>query len=132
MKYLSIIRYVLLTISVLTVLLYFAGASDVDLMLNWAYILLGLTVAVSLIFPVVNIIQNPKGAMGTLIGLAVVAIVVGICYSFASDATIVTAVKTFDNPLELKLSDTGLYAAYIALASAILAAIGGEVVNLFK
>ena len=36
MKYLSIIRYAFLAISVVTVLLFFVGLSDVDLMLNWA------------------------------------------------------------------------------------------------
>ncbi len=132
MKYLSIIRYAFLGISVLTVLLYFLGAVDVDLMLNWAYVLLALTVVVSLVFPVVNIIQNPQGALGTLVGLAIVAVVVGISYMFSSDATIITPVNTFDNPVSLKLSDTGLYATYITLGAAIVISIGCEIANIFK
>lgn len=132
MKYLSIIRYVFLAISVLTVLLYFVNVSDVDLMLNWAYILLGLTIAVSILFPVANLVQNPQGALRSLVGLAIVAVVLGISYAVASDAVIVTPVNTFDDPVSLKLSDMGLYTTYIALGVAIVASIIGEISNIFK
>ena len=132
MKYLSIIRYVFLAISVLTVLLFFVGVSDVDLMLNWAYILLGLTIAVSILFPAANLAKNPQGAIRSLVGLAIVVVVLGISYAMASDAVIVTPVNTFDDPMALKLSDMGLFATYIALGVAILASIIGEVSNIFK
>lgn len=132
MKYLSIIRYVLLAISALTVLLFFVGVSDVDLMLNWAYILLGLTIAASILFPLANIVQNPQAAMRSLVGLAIVAVVLGISYAISSDATIVTPVNTFDNPVTLKLSDMGLYATYIALGVALVSILVGEVSNIFK
>ena len=77
MKYLSIIRYAFLAISVVTVLLFFVGLSDVDLMLNWAYILLGLTIAVAILFPAANLAQNPQGAIRSLVGLAIVVVVLG-------------------------------------------------------
>lgn len=102
------------------------------LMLDWAYILLGVAVVAAILFPLVHIIQNPKGAVQTLIGLAIVVVVVGISYALASDAPIVTAVQTFADPFSLKFSDTGLYTTYAALTVAILAIVVGEIGNVFK
>lgn len=133
MKYLSIIRYVLLAVSVLTVLLYFVGASDVDLMLEWAYVLLGATVAAAVLFPIIGIVQNPKAALRSLVGLVIVAIVLGISFALASDVPLTdSAGNVFDNPMALKLSDTGLFATYVAMTVAILSAILGEICNVFK
>ncbi|MFI3331246.1 MAG: hypothetical protein R3Y38_05530 [Rikenellaceae bacterium] len=133
MKYLSIIKYLFLAISVIVVAVFFAGFADVDAMLFWAYILLGLTVAVVVIAPIVNLISNPKGAVGSLIGVAIVALVFGVAYALASDAPVVnSAGGFFENPTELKLSDMGLYATYFVLASTILVVIGGEIRNTLK
>ncbi len=139
MKYLSILKYALLAISALVVILFFVSG-DINnennpmlaLMLDWAYILLGVAVVAAVLFPLVHIIQNPKGALQTLIGLAIVVVVVGISYAIASDAPITTAVITFDNPATLKLSDMGLYTTYAALTVAILAIIVGEIGRVFK
>ena len=133
MKYLSIIRYVLLAISALTVILFFAGATDVDLMLEWAYILLAATAAAAILFPIIGIVQNPKAALRSLVGLIIVVVVIGISYVLASDVPVTGSDGVvFDNNLTLKLSDTGLFAAYAAMAVAILAAIIGEISNAFK
>ena len=133
MKYLSIIRYVLLAISALTVILFFAGATDVDLMLEWAYILLAATAAAAILFPLIGIVQNPKAALRSLVGLIIVVVVIGISYALASDVPVTGSDGVvFDDNLTLKLSDTGLFAAYAAMAVAILAAVIGEISNAFK
>lgn len=133
MKYLSIIRYTLLAVSVLSVLLYFVGAIDIDFMLRWAYILLGVAAVSALLFPVFNIVQNPKGAVGSLIGLTIVVVVVGISYSLGSAEPMVLSDGTIlDNVLTLKLSDTGLFATYAAMVVTMLAIVVGELSNMFK
>lgn len=133
MKYLSILRYILLAVSVLTVLLYFVGAVDVDLMLQWAYVLLGASVVAAVLFPVFNIVQNPKGAVGSLVGLVVVAVVVGIAYALSGSEPVILSDGTIlDNVLTLKLSDTGLFATYAAMTVTLLAVVMGELSNMFK
>lgn len=133
MKKLSIIQYVLIAISVITVALFFVGASDVDLMLIWGYILLAIAVAAVIILPLINLAKNPKGAVRSMVGLAIVVVLAIVCYALSSDVPVVnSAGGFFEDPFVLKISDTGLYLTYIALAVAILALIGGEIRNAFK
>ena len=133
MKNLSIIQYILIAISVITVAMYFLGLGDVDPMLIWGYILLGIEVAAVIILPLFNLVKNPKGAVRSLVGLGIVVVLAAICYALSSDAPVVnSAGGFFEDSAVLKISDTGLYLTYIALAVAILAAIGGEIRNAFK
>lgn len=133
MKYLSIIKYVFLAISALVVIIFFLGVTDVDLMLYWAYVLLGLSVVAVIVLPTINLIKNPSGAVTSLIGLAIVAVVLGVSYAFASDMPIPnSAGGFFDNPGVLKLSDMGLYATYFSMVATIVVVVGGEIKNIFK
>ena len=132
MKYLGIIKYVLMAISILTFVLYFAGAGDVDLMLKWMYVMLGLAVAAVILLPTYTLSQNPKGAMRSLVGLAIVAVVVGIAFALSSDAPVTTASNVYDNPVGLRITDAGLYTTYFALAAAIVVIVVGEIRNVFK
>lgn len=137
MKYLSIIRYVLILISVLVTIVPFALQGDspvpeVDTMLRWTYVMLGLSAVCVVVLPLFNLAKNPKSALRSLMGLGIVAIVVIIAYSLSSSADIVTATKTYNNAMELKLSDTGLYTTYVAFAVAVLSILVTEVYKLFK
>ncbi len=133
MKYLSILKYVLVGFSFLTVILFFVGATDVDLMLRWTYVLLAATLATAIIFPLVNMFQNPKAALRTLIGLAIVAVVCGIGYALGNDNPVTTAGgDVYSNSALLKVTDMGLYVTYIAFAGALLAIVIGEVRNALK
>ncbi len=133
MKELKIVKYVLMGISVLTVLVFFVGLTDVDLMLRWAYILIGAAALCAIVFPVINMIRNPKGAKNTLIGLGLVILVLGVSLALSSTTPVTdSAGGVFNDPLVLRLSDTGIYATYFALAAAILVAVVGEVSKIFK
>lgn len=135
MKYISLITYVLGGISVLLVGLFmFNTSSDLllDILMWWSYALVGIAVLVTLILPLINTIQNPKNAMRSVIGIAGVAVIVGIAFLFSSGETITTAVTVYDNELVLKLSDTGLYTTYVAFAAAIISVVAGEVSKTFK
>ena len=126
-KGLSILKFVLLAISVVSVaLLPIMGEESVGIMLTWAYILLGLTVAVSIILPLINLIKNPKGAIGTFVGLAIVVVVMGVCYALASDLPVVnSAGGFFEDPTSFRMIDMGLDATEVALSAAIVISIFG-------
>lgn len=136
MKYLSIIRYALLIVSVLVVTIPFltqTGAEpEVDTMLNVAGLFLGITAFLAIVLPAFNLAQNPKGAVRSLLGFALVAIILGICYSMSDGSPVITPAETYDNVVELRLSDTGLFATYIAMAVAVSSILILEVYNMFK
>lgn len=135
MKYLSIIRYLLLAVSALVVIAFFAqGGVDEDVvyMLNWMYLMIGLTVATAVIMPLISLLKNPADAGRSLIGLAVIAVIVLIAYSAADATPITTPSGVYENALELKFSDTGLFTTYTALALSFVSIIVAEVVNVFK
>lgn len=133
MKYLSILRYVFLGLSALIVLLWFIGvSSDVDGMMYWMYFMLAITIACALLFPLLNLVKDPKSAMRSMIGLLIVAVVFFIAYSASDTTPVVTPGNVFDNPTELKLSDTGLYTTYVVFGAAILSVLFTEIYNFFK
>ncbi|WP_298064508.1 hypothetical protein [uncultured Rikenella sp.] len=132
MKYLSIIKYVLLIVSAILVI---AGAvtGKVDLMLGWSFAMILLTIALTIIMPLVAVFQNPKSATRSLIGLGVIVVVFLVSYALASDEPIKLASgKVMDNSFELKFSDTALYATYIAFAGVVLSILYGELYKVFK
>ncbi|MCD7969642.1 MAG: hypothetical protein LUF87_04750 [Alistipes sp.] len=133
-KILAILKYALLAISVIVVaIVMINGEASVDTILNWSYVLFGLAVVVTLFFPILNLAQNPKGALRSLIGLALLVVVVGVAYALAGTTPVPNSEGGFfTNTTELKVSDTGLITTYIALALAIIVVVAGEIRNSFK
>lgn len=134
MKYLPILKYALVGLSALFVIVYlfFLNEQDIDFLLRWTYFLLIAAAALAFLFPVVNIIQNPKGSARSMVGFLIVAVVLGVSYALGSSEPVVTVVDNFDDPLTLKLADTGLFAMYASLIGAIVVAVGGEIIRVFK
>lgn len=133
-KILSILKYLLLAISVVALIVVAVNGEDgVSFLLNWAYILFGIGVVVTVLLPLFNLAQNPRGALRSLIGLAVVVVVVGIAWAMASTEPVVnSAGGYFTNYGELKISDTGLITTYIAFGLAVIVVVLGEIRNSFK
>lgn len=134
-KITSIILYVLLAISVLSIvptLIY--GADGVDYMLYWAYILLGVGVLAAVVMSVVNMGKNSGGSKMALIGLGVVAVALVISYFMSSgDPISISGGKdTYDDKFGLIATDMGLYTTYFALIAAIVIVVVGEIRNSFK
>ena len=132
MKNIIWIRYILMALCVVVILMGWILRDDVDLLLTWMYVMLGLGVGSMLIMSVVSLGQNPKSAVQALVGLVAVLIVIGVAWAMASDATIVTATSEYTNSFELKLTDTALYSMYVLLAGAVLAILWGEIRNALK
>jgi formate-dependent nitrite reductase membrane component NrfD len=100
----------------------------------WAYILLGITAGITILFSIYNMIINPKGAKKSLIGLVGAAILILIAYYMADDSVLNLPHYTgSDNvPATLKLVDTGLFTTYLLLGLAFVAIIFSEVSKAFK
>lgn len=134
-KALSILKYVLFGVGVLTLLLVMFMSNDngVGIMLTWSYVLVVVALAAALLMPLFNLSQNPKGAKRSLLGLVVVIVVVGVSLALSSTTPVVDAAGTvYDKPGQLRLTDAGLYTTYFALIAAVLAVVLGEIRNSFK
>lgn len=132
MKHIGIVKYMLIAISVIVVLIGGYASVNVDLMLRWMYIILGLAVACVVLLPLYTLAQNPKGAMGSLIGLVAILVVFGVAYALGSDTPVITPANTYDDPFQLKISDAGLYMTYFMLIASIVVIIYGEIRKIFK
>lgn len=150
-KYIKILSYVLLVAGV-GAFVYFLVASLVNtdpypeymaaskgaaqgtsVMLVYTYILFGLTILASILFPIINIIKNPKGSMRSLIGILAMVVVLGISYLVSSSEPMTLSDNTIvDNATTLKLADMGLYAAYIMLIAVFAVILFGEIKNALK
>lgn len=104
-----------------------------DFMTNYGiiicYILLAVAVLTAVVFPIIQLIQNPKGAKGALIGIGALVVVVGISYALSSDDA---AAHLDITPEGAKQVDTGLFAFYILAGIAIASLVYSEVAKLFK
>jgi len=82
---LRIFLSVLLVISLIMFVLFYAVGEDyTSMVLTWAYILLALTLAITIIFPIINFITNPKKGKAVLIGLLGFVVLYLIAYSMSS------------------------------------------------
>lgn len=146
-KIISIVLWVLMGISIiLLVLFYFGkvvpGTEDTNLhepvitqtFLVWAYILGGLTAGLALIFPIINVIQNPKSAKKGLFVILGIAVLIFIAYSLASDQVLnIPGYDGKDNVAKtLRFTGTGLITMYILAGLAVLSIIYSEIAKYFK
>lgn len=145
-KILTIFLGVLFAISVIFVVLFYIKVAPLDKVdqlqssfvgyyLGWAALLLALTAVLAIVFPIISMVTNPKGAIKSLISIVVIVIVIAITYSFSSGELLQLSAnyQGSDNvPGTLKLADTGLFTTYAFFGLAILAAIVSEVMKIFR
>lgn len=110
------------------------AAMGVNVMLIYTYIIFALAIIIAVVFPVINIISNPKGAMRSLIGLIAMIVIFLVSYLLASDAPVPNPAENgfFDDPVTLKLTDVGLYAGYAMFAIVIVVILWGEIRSAIK
>lgn len=131
-KILPIVLYVLLGISALLGVLFYAGAVDTELLMTWCYILMGLATAAAIVFPILAMTKDPKAAKGALIGVGALVVVFVISYALAGDEMTPKYEKFISGPGESKLVSTGLIAFYILAIGAIIATVSSGFMKLFK
>ena len=98
-----------------------------DLLLNWAYVILGLAlVACIVVGAIISFKNNPKSLVKTGIGLIAIAAICFVVYLISPGAPAMNLSKQ-PEPGILKLTDTILNLCYITGGIAILSIIAGEI-----
>ena len=135
-----IIEILLLAGSVILGVLYYAGGEMAggepiytNHILIWAAILAGIAVLMTLVFPLAQIIAQPKRGRGTLIGIAALVVVVIVAYNLASAQPLNFPSPNPNNvPMILKNVGTGLITMYLLVGLGIGAILFTEVSKSFK
>ena len=135
-----IIEILLLAVSVVVAVLYYAGGEMAggayvytEHILTWAYILAGIAGAMALLFPLVQIIIHPKRGRGTIIGIVGLVVVVLIAYNLASTQPLnFTSPNPNNVPTVLKYTGTGLITMYLLVGVGLGAILFTEISKSFK
>jgi len=137
-KLTSILLWVLMGLTVIFAILFYIGGSVpgsegtryeeprvTNLFIVFAYILLFITVIITLFFGLRNVVQNPKGLKLSLVALGVGIGLIGLAALLADNTVLnLPYYKGNDNvPRTLFWTDVGLFVAYFLLVLAFLAII---------
>ncbi|MBC8319847.1 MAG: hypothetical protein H8E34_03905 [Bacteroidetes bacterium] len=127
------ILYLLLALSVIPGVLFYADLLDTELFINWAKILLIIGVAVMVISPIYGFITNPQNIVKMLISIAVAVVVIVIAYSLAGNDFTEYRLEELKTTAETsKMVGVGLYATYIAFGLTVVAILYSSVIKIFK
>ncbi len=143
-KYLDILTYVMLGLTVVFVIMFYIGGEVPDqtystpvysdLLINWAKVLFIATIAISLLFPIISVITNPKSAVKAILSLVGLGVVILIAYSMADSSLLDLPGYTGsdNNPGTLQFADTILYTMYILGGGTIAAIFITEIIRKFR
>ncbi|WP_372752049.1 hypothetical protein [Labilibaculum sp.] len=143
-KYLNILTYVMIGLTAIFVAMFYLGGDlpdqpyqtpvYTDVLIQWAKALFFVCAGLSLLFPIIQLISNPKGAIKGLAGLVVLGLIILLAY-LMSDGTLLdlpgyTGVD--NNPASLQFADTVLYTMYILGVGTVLSILVTEVLRKFR
>lgn len=147
-KYSKAILYIAMALAVVFTVLFFMGLDGTDgkteqniaaagPYLTYTYILAGISVALVLVFFVVNIFVNPANLKKALLGVGGVILIVGLSYMLSSDAPLDFSSKDLatvynGDSSTLKWTDAGLFTTYILLGITIVGAVISSFTTFFK
>lgn len=127
------ILIVLLVLSAIPGILFYAGAMNTDTFLLWGKLMLILGVAVLILAPVYTMIVNPKNLIKMLISIVLLAVIVAVSYGFATNHMPALQLETYHITAETsKLIGMGLIATYITFGLSIVTILYSGIVKLFK
>ncbi len=142
MKFVPYIKHILLVLCLIVFVVAMVSydssnpeeiTTGLDTLFLVSTMLIVFTIVAALAMPLVNVLQNPKSAIRSFAGLALVALMFIVAYALASEEPITLASgKILDNASELKFADTALYSMYIAFGGVILSIVGTEIYKIFK
>ena len=141
-KLIRILLIVLIAVSSLFALMFYFGGNIpgtedqpayTQLFLVWGYILTGLAVLLSVVFPIFQMILNPKDVKKSLLGIGAIAVLVFIAYMSASTEPLNFAVDNeYNIPKVLRFVGTGIYSMYFLSIIAIVSIFYTEIAKMFK
>jgi len=127
-KTLGYVLWGLLGLSFIFTVIFYAE----NFLLNWAYVLLGVSALASIVFPIIVLAQNPKQAKGALISLAGLLVVLGLGYAMASDAVPLSYEKYGVDAGTAKMVGMGIIATYTLLIISVAGIIYFGIMNAIK
>ncbi len=140
-KYLNILTYVMIGLTAVFVAMFYLGGEVpnqayptpvyTDVVLQWAKVLFFATTGLSLLFPIIQLVTNPKGAVKGLAGLVVLGLIILISYSLSDGTLLDLPGSTIEdnNPATLRFADTVLYTMYILGVGAVFTIVVTEVLR---
>ncbi len=131
-KILNIVLYVLMGVSALLGILFYVGSVSEELLIYWCYALFFLGAVSAIVFPIINMAKNPKGAKSALIGVVALVVVFGISYALGGDEMTDKYTGFISGPEASKRVSAGLISFYILAIASIVAAVYSGVSKLFK
>jgi len=135
-KWTSLVLLVASVVLLLVAFPKFGGSGEegaVSMLLNWAYIMLGLAlVAVLIVGLVITAVNNPKSLIKILLVAVGVVVVVGIAYLLAPGQQPLAYNGPVVSKTDLALTETVLNLAYILGGAAILSIVVAEIVGAFR
>ena len=127
------ILYLLLVLSVVPGVLFYAGMLDTEIFITWAKILLISGAAVMVISPIYGFIVNPQNIIKMLISIVGMLVVVGVAYALAGNEFTNYRLEELGSTIETsKLVGMGLITTYIAFGITVIVILYSSVVKLFK
>ena len=110
------------------------GPEFTPAMLNWAYILLGVSLVAALVFPLIAIVTKPKESVKGLLPIVGLVAVAVICYALAGNEVLNLPGYngTDNNPDTLKWTEGLLYLMYVLIIADIAAIVITEIINKVK
>ncbi len=127
------ILYLLLLLSAIPGILFYTGAVDTNVFLNWGKFLLIVGIAVIIIAPVFTFIVNPQNLIVMLISLVLFAVVIGVSYALANNQFSALQLENYHVTANTsRWVGMGLYTTYISFGLAVLAIFYSGIVKFFK
>ncbi len=96
-----------------------------------AYFALALAALAAIIFPLIQMLQDPKNAKTAFLGIGVVIVVFLLCYMLADKEPLAIG-EASASAGQMKLVEASLYVFYIMLAGSILAILYSTISRYFK
>lgn len=132
-KYANLVLYVLMAVSALLSILFYAGTIETDTLLRWGYLLIIVGVIIALASPVIGFISNPKGVVKLLVSLGIVALIAIVSYSFSDNTFSEVKLQTLNVTAETsKTVGMGLLFTYILAVISLLTILYSSVIKIFK
>lgn len=132
----KLFRYILIAllgVSAVLGLLFMTSIIGETLLINWCYVLLAIAALAAIVFPILNMVQNPKNAKAALIGVGVLIVVFVIGYAIAgAEEYIDREGNVLADAATSRKSEAGLIAFYIMGIGAIGAIVYAEISKMLK
>lgn len=131
-KILSIGLYALMGLSALLGILFYLDTISEEALIYWCYALFALGTIAAIVFPIIQMAKNPKGAKSALIGVIALVVVFGISYALGGDEMNDSYREFISGPGESKMVSAGLISFYILSLVAIGVTVFSGVSKMFK